>query len=392
MPPKRPAACAVGELHAYPIRPPLAGRREWYWRVVLHRDNRQVTVPGASRRLATAAVAEHLARLLVDGVPAEAKGAPVEVRSVYDLLAAFVADVDKRPGGRRTTYRQHRLRTLRLEKLVGDVAVANLSAATLDRLVRQLVAEGMHRGGIMALLATLRAAWTWGVERELIPMRPLARVRLPPAERVMDDYTPTGAEVAAVLGHLGDAPAWVRQMLALLWATGCRPHEVCALTRGDVHRWVETVLRDGQAVEVVRVEVHVPGATKTGARVVGIGEGAVQARAVLDEILGQPGGADDRLLGVARKTTEMIARYLDPACARAEVPRWTMYGLRRLASSTLIEAGVDPVTYAAQMGHSYAMGLRIYARTKPSAVRSAADLLGVEGGGTAERWRGKRRG
>ena len=74
-------------------------------------------------------------------ITGKAKGAPVEVRTVYDLLAAFVADVNQRPGGRRTTYRQHRLRTLRLEKLVGDVAVANLSAATLDRLVRQLVAE-----------------------------------------------------------------------------------------------------------------------------------------------------------------------------------------------------------------------------------------------------------
>lgn len=390
MPPKRPAAVAVGDLHAFPMRAPLAGRRDWYWRVYLHRDGRQVTVKGASRRMPTKDVSEFLARLLVDGAADLDPGASGEVRTVSDLLAAFVGDVNQRPGGNRRTYVAHRRRALRLEGIIGAVAVSAVTAATLDRLVRQLVAEGLHRGGIRPLLATLRSAWSWAAERELIPMRPLARVRLPPAGRVLDGYTPTGEEVAAALDHLGDAPEWVGQVIALLWATGCRPHEVCALTRGDVHRWTETVIRDGKPVEVERVELHVPAATKTGARVVGIGEGATAARRVLDQLLAHPGAPDVRLLPVAAKTVEMIARYLDPACARAGLPRWTLYGLRRLASSTLIESGIDPVTYAAQMGHSWEMGLRLYARTKPSAVRSAADMLGVAGGGS-ERWQGKKK-
>lgn len=390
MPPKRPAAVAVGDLHAYPIRPPLTGARDWYWRVVLHRDGRQVTVPRASRRMPTKDVSEVLARLLVDGAADLDPGAGGEVRTVSDLLDAFVSDVNQRPGGNRRTYVAHRRRALRLEGIIGAVAVSAVTAATLDRLVRQLVAEGLHRGGIRPLMATLRSAWAWAVEREVIPMRPLARVRLPPAGRVMDDYTPTGEEVAVALDHLGDAPAWVGQALALLWATGCRPHEVCAMTRGDVHRWTETVIRDGQPVEVERVELHVPAGTKTGARVVGIGEGCWQARQVLDQLLAQPGAPDDRLLSVAAKTVEMVARYLDPACVRAGLPRWTLYGLRRLASSTLIESGIDPAAYAAQMGHSWEMGLRLYARTKPSAVRSAADLLGVAKG-SGERWRGKKK-
>jgi integrase len=54
---------------------------------------------------------------------------------------------------------------------------------------------------------------------------------------------------------------------------------------------------------------------------------------------------------------------------------FTAHGLRRLASTRLIGAGVDPAAYEALMGHSFSMGLKVYAEAEPARLAAAADLL-----------------
>ena len=90
-------------------------------------------------------------------------------------------------------------------------------------------------------------------------------------------------------------------------------------------------------------------------------------------LTGRPSGW---LLGVTPLTARRALRNaLTDACEAADVPRFTPHGLRRLASTKLIEAGVGAKTYETLMGHSYSMGLRTYAQARSKATRSALAVL-----------------
>ena len=54
---------------------------------------------------------------------------------------------------------------------------------------------------------------------------------------------------------------------------------------------------------------------------------------------------------------------------------FSAHGLRRLASTRLIGAGVDPAVYEALMGHSFSMGLKVYAEAEPARLATPRTCL-----------------
>ena len=149
----------------------------------------------------------------------------------------------------------------------------------------------------------------------------------------------------------------------VLWATGARTGEVAKLR--------------GRDVDLKRQILRVNG--KTGPRSVAINAHLTRLLAIwISEHEVRP---DDLLWDRTPAGFGRLNDALARACEAADVPVFTAYGFRRLASTTLIAAGVDPKSYKAQMGHSMEIGLRWYAQVVEERHRAAGALLGRQSRG-----------
>lgn len=360
----RPAPLRLESLSCTVVRGPRQDGR-WYWRA--RRADATLWTGWATREEASAACA----RLTLGEQP---QGG---VCTVGELVGHWFAEAEDRAESGQLA--QTSLDTLRavvraLRRDLGAVRVDAITVSTLERYrdARLRPAppprreEGQRgrlprRGGLASEtvareLRLLRQVWTWAHERGLVPSPTLPRVAMRVRAEV-ERYTPSPAEVAAVLDHL-DGWAWLA--VRLLWATGCRLGEIASLRRRDV--------------DASRALLRVRG--KTGPREVAI------LPSVLAELLPHlPDEPDARLL--AEVTTETIRtslrRHLAAACKAAKVPRWTAHGLRRLATDALFDAGADPGVEGAQIGHSPKVALTHYRRASVSARHQAvaAARLGV---------------
>ena len=63
-----------------------------------------------------------------------------------------------------------------------------------------------------------------------------------------------------------------------------------------------------------------------------------------------------------------------------KIEHFSPHAIRRRCSTRLIANHVDPKTYAALIGHSYEIGLKIYAEVEGERVEAASALLGRAGG------------
>lgn len=358
---RRPSPVHVGELRAYVVRGPRG--EAWYWRLRYHEGGKPIEVGAiwATRR----EVEVHLAGLLAAGTYQRAPDGPGHVEIVDDLLLEWVSAQRERRDLRESrgaggissaTYEVYRHHARQVTQVLGELAVDRLTLEALER-GRDALLRAYSVRTTATSIRVLRMAWAWGRERGLVPDRSLPRLRLPEPRRRYNGRTPTAEEVELVLSHLEGWPALV---VHLLWATGARVGEVAALRWGDL--------------DLVQRTLQIEG--KTGRRELPL---TPRLAALL-----QPTGPvepEQRVLPVAAGTVKpQVTEALSRACAAAGVPRWTPHGLRRLASTVLIGGGVDPRSYEAVMGHSYAMGLRTYAQVRSEGVQAAAAMLGPQEG------------
>ena len=229
---RRPKPFAIGRVRVRVHSGPRSDGR-WRWRAdrAANRDGREhrdaVWSGWGTREEAEAAV---LAALTETG---EVYQTADDVRTVRDLLEVWVADVSAHDRSPATT-RARRGSAVRLvEQPVGGVHLTRLDRRALDALVRG------HSGAPSTLrsdMISLRAAWAWARERDLVPDRDLPRVTVSVRreDAVYSRYTPTPAEVGAVLerlrGYRTRPPGWPWRAVLLLYATGCRPGEIATLT------------------------------------------------------------------------------------------------------------------------------------------------------------------
>ena len=239
-----------------------------------------------------------------------------------------------------------------LAATIGDVRLDRLDPRTLDEHLRIRRAAGRSSSTVHRELRVLREAWEHFRARGLTPDRPAPYVRVR-VRSEREHYTPTAEEVTRTVAHL---QGWPRLLTRLLWATGCRLGELSALRRSALRlanpedAWVDV---DG----------------KTGPRAVPLSSRF--ARELLLEVGALD--ADVRILPVTEASANTsLRRYLVDACALAGVHRWTAQGLRRLAVDAVYDAGADPGTAGALMGHSPAVALRNYRRANAGKVREAA--------------------
>jgi integrase len=374
---------AVGHLRAYRRRGPDE-RGRYYYQVGYHEQRKLKTIPNASGWYDEDAITAHLAQLYASEAWKPAPQAPALAPETlgqlgYLWLLNQKARVRDTPGVGRglspNTYRTYKAminRSLRSEYTnpqgtwsgggFGDLPLARVSVSTIEPIYRWWLKEGSV--GIANLaLKVLGRSWRWGQSREWCAHGwPALRLeRYQPQER----HTPTAEQAEAVINALRvtQRTRWIRMAAEVLWATGARTGEVANLR--------------GRDVDLKRQILRVNG--KTGPRSVVINAHLTRLLAIwISEHEVRP---DDLLWDRTPAGFRRVNAALARACEAADVPVFTAYGFRRLASTTLIAAGVDPKSYKAQMGHSMEIGLRWYAQVVEERHRAAGALLGRQSRG-----------
>lgn len=354
---KRPDPTNVGKVR---IRVHSGPRKDGKWRWRADRasglkDGKEVRTPIWS---GWALDGEEACRLVMDVLTdrGEAWHSTDDVRTVGDLLSVWVADVGPHDRSPYTTRARKGSADRLSEAPIARVRLDRLDTRALDAFVRGYVGAAST---CRADLISLRAAWAWGRERDLVPDRPLVRVKNRKGPAVYDRYTPTAEEVAKVIARLKlrrtRPPGWSWRAVYLLWATGCRPGEIATLP------W--------ECVELDRCRMVVVG--KTGSREIRI-HPTVAAEMKTWEHHGKTvvGCQPASVLGHLHNS-------LTKACADVGCPRWSLYGLRRAAVATLYRAGEDPTVAAEMLGHSVATAWKHYRQVAESDMAAAVLRTGM---------------
>jgi integrase len=342
---KRPAAIDLGDLHVSIVRGPNAEGR-WYWRA---RDADRATVwtGWATRDEAAREAAAILAR------PKANSTAAIPTKhacTMGEVLESWWRVIEGDTVLRDKTKSTYLNRLLWLRRHLSSVPLARMNQATLQGYLASRIGEGAALRTIRGELVSLRHAWRLGIERELLPNRPLPslKLRIDPKVYVANHYTPSPEEVTRALAELSGEMALSVQLLV---ATGARVGEVIGLRRNDLDRARGTLRLDG----------------KTGPRDFPVTEG------ILSLIGDRFDGTDAPVLNFdVKKPPDLIRVQISRACARAGVPKFTPHGLRRMAVDRMARAGVEPSVAASITGHDPNVMLQHYRAVSDDDLRLVA--------------------
>ncbi len=369
MPVRRPKPIEEEPLRAYAHRPPLASDpTRWAWRVVRHVGNRQISVKGAGGRYTRREMKHRLLDMVENSrwQAPEADPAPddsVIIDTIGDLLDEWEKEQAARyERGTLThgTLRSHRRAVAILKKGLSRVPLEGLTTAALQRWLDK---SSYAPRTINLHLQKLRSAYTWGSKNGLtLPSFPEIEVPAILAdEHERNHATPSLEDAAAVLARL---PAgWPLITAELLRGTGARIGEIASLCWRDYSAGVLSVVQKG-------------GKGKTRRRLIPVNAHLKQVLEQWRTEQSRPPRPEDRLLRCMPETIRRKTNiHLHDAALEAGVTPFTAHGLRRMASTALIQSGVSPKVYEEVMGHSYAMGLKIYAQADPGRMAEAVDVL-----------------
>ncbi len=246
------------------------------------------------------------------------------------------------------------------------------SAITLAHLRGWLALQSAHgrsRSTIARRAASARAFTAWCVRRGIATADPGDRLTSPQAGRTLPDVLDT-AEAAALMDHAAVAaddgsPLAIRDraMLELLYATGIRVSELCAVDAGDIDASRRTVRVRGKGDKERTVPFGVP------------------AERALDDWL------HARFTIARRQETALFVGArggrIDPRTVRTVVHRLTAgagvrdlapHGLRHTAATHVLEGGADLRTVQELLGHATLATTQRYTHVSVERLRATFAL------------------
>lgn len=353
---RKPNKVILPPVYARTIRGPRKTDGRWYWRAEVHEDGTRTVWTGWGTR---EEVARTVAVLVASGAHAATPEPDRrEVRTVRDLMETWLGAEAERPNLKAKTLTVYRFFAKNIVKAIGDVALASLDLATMNRLRDARLTAKAAETAVNQEITILRRAWRWGAGMGLCADRTLPR----PVLRVhlkRDKTTPTPDEVGRVIAHM---QGWPRLAVIFLASTGARLDELASL------RWKDIDLRRGE-----HGEIRFDG--KTGPRPFPVPEALARELAMVAH---RP--PEGRVLAVGRDTarTALSQRYIPAACEAAGVRRFTPHGLRRMVVGILYRR-TDPGTAGALLGHAAITAMRYYHQATPEGCAEAvkAARLGV---------------
>jgi integrase len=347
-----------------------------------------------SRKAAEVALREELARR-DQGVFLD--GSRITVAAFVDRFLAHMATI-REP---KTVHRYGELLRGHVVPRLGGVQLQQLTPLAVQELYDRLAVDGRRDGkGALAprtighVHRALHRALHQAVRWRLVARNVCADVDPP---KVTDSRMVTldQAEARQLRAAAEDAPSWLRMVVTLGLALGCRRGELLALCWSDVDLDAGTV-RIGQSLVMVGNQPHLKQPkSKAGTRLLALPSFAVAAlrrhRADQAELRLALGANYDsaRDLVIAGPAGGPIRPDYCSAAFRTLVRRAGLpdtihvHSLRHSAASFLAAEGVPASDIAAQLGHADrgVLALRVYVHPMPdSAAKVAAHLDRVIGG------------
>lgn len=188
---------------------------------------------------------------------------------------------------------------------------------------------------------TVRRAFRWATESGLVATFPLTGLRAPtPARR---EVILTDEDFAALLAAAGDDD--FRDLLRLVWHTGCRPQEATAIESRHCDFPNGRVVLHGSEAKGGRVRVI--WLDETAGEILRRLAGTLEEKGLAGPLLRNSRGEP-----WTRNATRCRFRRL---FASKKLPRrWCLYHLRHSWATRALARGVDPVTVSILMGHASA--------------------------------------
>lgn len=251
--------------------------------------------------------------------------------TVADILDAYEASrtpIVKNPGAVRYSVRL-------LRSAFGSIMADRLSAEMIDRERAKMTAEGYAEGSVDRIFRGLRAAFRLAVRDRKLTWVP--RIEMYHQEDARQGFVEP-EEFEAILAELQTLDAVIADLWIFSYYSGRRPSELQGLQWADVS-WPERTAR------IARSKNRRPWIIVLEGPLFEVVQRRAQAREAGSEFVfrqwnGQP--IDDNLRN----------RTFRKAKTRAGYPDRIFYDLRRTAARDMINAGVDPTTTMATLGHA----------------------------------------
>jgi integrase len=304
----------------------------------------------------------------------------VTVREFFDRWLESAA-----PTLRPSTARRYRdVARLHIVGVIGNLKLAKLSAADIQRLYADRLAAGLSPTSVHHVHAILHRALDQAVRWGLL-LRNVTEAVDPPRRAETEMRTWDAPQVARVLAAAHDDDLEALWRLALL--TGMRREELLGLRWGDVDldAGALSVRRTLSRGSTSRLEAGEP-KTASGKRRVSLPGSVVESLKrhriqQFEHRLAASVAYDDRDLVFARETggpihPNTLARRFAALVARAGVPAIRFHDLRHTCASLLLAEGVHPKVVQERLGHAtIAETLDRYSHVAPDMQRHAADRL-----------------
>ncbi len=246
----------------------------------------------------------------------------------------------------------------------GRTDLASVELADLRAWLASLHADGQSRATLARRAAAARTFTAWCAKRGLIPRDPGGRLASPQVRRPLPVVLDQGQAAAVMDAMDADGePVAVRDrcILELLYATGIRVSELCALDLPDLDHARRTVRVMGKGRKERVVPFGVPAA------------GALHEWIGVREAFVGPASCGALILGIQGRRIDprTVRTIVGRATLNAGVPRLAPHGLRHSAATHVLEGGADLRAVQELLGHASLATTQRYTHVSAERLRQA---------------------
>jgi integrase len=311
---------------------------------------------------------------------------PTARGTVSQLLEQWMAHIEAQGRAPSTLSRYRSAIRANIVPVLGDLQLAQLSAADIDAFYAGLLKSGLNPLSVRKCHAILSASCRQAVRWGWIDRSPVERAS-PPSALGREIVPPTIDELRLLLRTAEETNPELAALIFVAATTGCRRGELCGLRWSDIDLVSRTVVVR-RSIADANGTVSVKGTKTHQARRLALDPATVEvlrrhralveARAIAAEtalfgdayVWSQMLDASDpyrpdRVTGIFRNLTERLG-----------ATHVTFHTLRHFAATALAGTGVSVRTIAGRLGHSNPnLTLRTYAHFLEAADRDAATAL-----------------